>query len=181
MPLEEQREGAEATEDVLRWVGAVDAQDEALRPLPAENRPPLHDDGSTATRIELAWIDGDRARHSLRHVARVVDRGAVQVGAGHGRRCLGEQPTPALGVKADEIVRQQAVVHGPAHVRRQHAPAVEAHPGDVHEVRKSRVRTALPNESRREVQVVVVEEDRRSGSCSSSSTTASAKPRFTST
>ena len=37
------------------------------------------------------------------------------------------------------------------------------HPGDVHEVRESRVRAALPNESRREVQVVVVEEDRGSG------------------
>ena len=49
MPLEEQREGAEATEDVLRRVGAVDAQDEALRPLPAESRPPLQTTGSTAS------------------------------------------------------------------------------------------------------------------------------------
>ena len=119
--------------------------------------------GVVRERIELARIDGDRTSHGLRHVARIVDRGAVQVGADHGRSCLGEQPPPALGVKADEIVRQQPVVHRPAHVRRQHAPAVEAHPGDVHEVRKSRVRAALANESRREVQVVVVEEHHGAG------------------
>ena len=149
MRVEVQLERTEPAHDVLRGVGAVDAYDETFRAsrddltLGCEHRVALSE------RVELRRIDGDRGRHRLvRHVlpeqlARAVD----------------EVPPPAVGMKADDVVRDQPLVDRAAHRPRQHAPAVGLRPRNVHEVHERCVGPLLPDQTWCEVEVVIVGEN----------------------
>ncbi len=66
-------------------------------------------------------------------------------------------------MKAHDVVRQQPVVNRLANLRRQDLPVVRLGPRNVDEVGEGRVRGLLPDEPRRQVEVVVVEEHRRVG------------------
>jgi hypothetical protein len=65
MALEQQLEGAEATQDVLRRIRAVDPHHETLGPPSPQSRLPLQHGVVEHERIELARIHGDRASHRL--------------------------------------------------------------------------------------------------------------------
>ena len=69
-----------------------------------------------------------------------------------------EVPAPAVGVEADDVVREHALVNGAPHVLGQHVPVVGLRPRDVDELREARVRPVLAHVPRREVEVVVVDE-----------------------
>ena len=72
-----------------------------------------------------------------------------------------EVARPALGVKAEHVVRQQPLVDRVAPLTRQHAPV--GRPRDVHEVSEQGIRPCLADEPWREIQVVVVEKHERIG------------------
>ncbi len=102
-----------------------------------------------ASFIELAGIDRDRMRG---------DEGARRVEP--ERLARGEErSTPAFGVEPDDVVREQALVHGPHDRRGQQLPLLRRRPGNVDEVRQEGIGAALPHEHRRRIEVVVVEED----------------------
>ena len=65
-----------------------------------------------------------------------------------------------MGVKADDVVREQPVVDRAPDPLGQHAPEVGLRPRDVHEVAERGVGPGVADEPRREIQVIVVEEDR---------------------
>ena len=107
--------------------------------------------------IPIGWLVTTVRRPSCVTVARaVVDLGAEQLLAR-----AQEVPLPAGGVEADDVVREQALVHRAPQVLRQDVPVVGLRPRNVDEVRHDRVGPALPDQLRGEVQVVVVEEHRR--------------------
>ena len=72
-----------------------------------------------------------------------------------------EGPAPALGVKADDVVREQPLVHRDPQLGRQRVPVVRLGPRDVEEVRRHDLGSRLPHETRCEIQVIVVKENRR--------------------
>src|ERR671934_381096 len=163
--VEVELEGAEATDDVLRRVGAVDAQDEELRPALGDLA--LGGEHGRARRelLELVRVDRDRVRSDEDPPAPVL--GALEVGL-EGRAedveaAAEEIPPPAARVEADDVVREHAVVDRAPDGLGEHVPVVRLRPRDVHEVRERRVRRLVADHARREVEVVVVEEDGRLG------------------
>ncbi len=92
---------------------------------------------------------------------RTVDE--VAVGSDDVRAGAQEVAPPPVGVEADDVVGQQAVVERDANRLREDAPVVRLGPGDVHEMRQRGVRSARADEAGCEIEVVVVEEDGRLG------------------
>jgi hypothetical protein len=97
----------------------------------------------------------------------VVERGGalgeVARGTGEVARGTEEVQPPALRVKPDHVVREQALVDLAPDRPGKHVPVVGLRPGDVDEVREQRLGGLLPNEARGEVELVVVEEHRSAG------------------
>src|SRR5581483_11529337 len=153
MPLEEQPERLEAAHDVLRGVAPVDAEDELLGPAGDERGLPLEHRRVVPQALELVRVDADRTGDD----ARGAMRGDEAVGA------LEERAAPALGVEADDVVGEQPRVDRRGEIGRERIPGVRLLPRDVDEVGAQDVGALLPDERRREIEVVVVEEDRRLG------------------
>ncbi len=162
MALEQELERAEAAKDVLRRVGAVDADDQPFGAIVSKLGVPGDHERLVASASNSLGVHRDRAGNGLCPASVELDVRPI-ARAEQADRSVDERPAPALRVEADEVVREHAGVHGPAHVGRQHAPAVGADPRDVDEMREPRLRTPVANEARREIEVVVVEEDRRAG------------------
>ena len=145
MRFEEELVGAEAANDVLRRVRAVDADDEEL--CAARPRCLLLNADGLAPRelVELGGIDGDRphARTSSGRSAEPLrsrnrpPRPDVLAGPQ-------EVPPPALRVEADHVVRQQALVDRAPDRLGQDAPVVGLRPRDVDEVAERRRRARPP-------------------------------------
>ena len=140
--LEQQRERAEAAHDVLRRVGAVDAQ---RRAAPAGAAASSRSRSSTgvarrrARRTPAASTEIGVARHArVRPACRAPSPSRSRRAESVGARL--EVPPPARGVEADDVVREQPVVDRLAQPRRQHVPVVALRPRDVDEVREQRVR-----------------------------------------
>ena len=166
MRLEEELEGAEAAHDVLRRIGPVDAERRetpaGLRRSPAPPATRCSPTASASNSLGSTEIGATHARSS--RSAKRTDAGVVvHLGAEDVHAAAQEVPAPPVGVEADDVVRENALVQRPPDRFRQHAPVVGLRPGDVHEVRQRRRRGVLANDARRHVQVVVVEEDRRLG------------------
>src|SRR5438067_4796146 len=102
MALEHERKSVEATDDVLRRIGAVDAKHEQLGPRRSDAILFGEHCGRLLQRIELCGIDPDRVGNRLR--SRRRDRLAR----------LHEASAPALGVKADDVARAETFMHRPA-------------------------------------------------------------------
>jgi hypothetical protein len=66
-------------------------------------------------------------------------------------------------VKADDVVREQPLVHGDPHLRRERVPVIRLGPRDVDEMRRHDLGLRLPHQTRGEIEVVVVEENGRVG------------------
>jgi hypothetical protein len=66
-------------------------------------------------------------------------------------------------VERHDVVREQTLQHGFAHVRREHAPVIGLGPRDVHEEVQECIRGVLADGRRRGVQVVVVQHHDRVG------------------
>src|SRR5579862_9615240 len=113
MSLEEQREGLKAAHDVLRRVEAIDADDELLRPPRDERRFALEHRGVVPQPPELAGVDADRMRDDSRG-ATMLGNEALDAGE--------ERAAPALGVEADDVVREQSLVDRDAQLFRQRVP-----------------------------------------------------------
>jgi hypothetical protein len=156
-------ERAKAADDVLRRIGAVDAEDELLRP--ARDELPLGGEHSVATRqlVELGRIDGDRMHRHERPLPVPCRRALGEVGLGAGEIGRGPQEVepPAVGVEADHVVREHALVNRAPDRVGEDVPVVRLRPGNVDEVRKERLGRPLADGPRRQVEVVVVEEDGR--------------------
>ena len=165
MALEEQAESAKAAHDVLRRIGPVDAEDELLGAPRHESRLPLEHSGIVAEPVELRRVDADRVHNRPGRAATVLDRPGLPVDPRAEQPLHREQerPPPALGVKADDVVREQPLVHGDPQLGRERVPVVRLRPRDVEEVRRHDFGSRLPHQARREVQVVVVEENRGVG------------------
>jgi hypothetical protein len=88
---------------------------------------------------------------------RAVDE--VAIGSDDVRAGAEEVSAPTVGMEADDVVRQQAVVERDANRLREDAPIIRLGPGDVHEMPQRGVRSAGAYEARREIEVVVVEAD----------------------
>src|SRR5262249_59120189 len=107
-----EREGAEAADDVLRRIRAVDADDEELRPG-GDYAPLLGEDGrALAELVELRSVDPDRVH------------GARRVGARDLLGALDEAAAPTLRVEADGVVRAEALVNRAPDVRWERVPVV---------------------------------------------------------
>ena len=130
-----------------------------------ERRLPLEHRRILAQPVELRRVDADRMRDDARRAAAVLDRPGLPVDARAEQPLRREQERapPAVGVEADDVVREQPLVHGDPQLRRQRVPVVRLRPRDVDEVRRHDAGPRLPDERRREVEVVVVEEHRRVG------------------
>src|SRR5262249_23938976 len=138
MMLETQREGAEAADDVLRRIRAVDADDEELRPG-GDDAPLLVEDGrALAELVELLSVDPDRVH------------GARRAGACDLLGALDEAAAPALRVEAHDVVRAEALVNRPPDVRWERVPVVRLRPGHVDEVREPRLGPRVPHVTRGE-------------------------------
>ena len=163
MRLEVELEGAEAADDVLRRIGAVDAEDQLLgAPL---DQVALGGQNLVALGkvFELRDVDRDRMGSDPCAPPPVVGGAVdeVRVRTDEVARGAQEVHAPAVCVEADHVVREQAVVDRLPHRPRQDVPVVRLRPRDVDEVGEQRVGDPLADETGREVQVVVVEEDRR--------------------
>src|SRR5690242_5985579 len=106
MTLEEQGECLEATHDVLRGVGPVDAKDELFRTPGGEGRFALEDGRILAEPFELAHVDTDRMRDHPSRAALVLDRSSRPVDACTQQPLDREQEClpPALGMETDHVV-----------------------------------------------------------------------------
>jgi hypothetical protein len=134
--LEQALERAETPDDVLRRIGAIDPEDELLRAVLQELPLQLKDLGARRELVELRGVDRDRMV-GREHSATVVLGGAVlevALGVDDVHAGAEEVLAPAVGMEADDVVCQQAVVEGNADRFRQHAPVVRFGPRDVHEV-----------------------------------------------
>ena len=115
--------------------------------------------------LELAGIDGDRARGDEGPPASVRADAAIEVAVGVEQVAARAQEAaaPAMRVEADDVVREQPVVDRVPDRLGKHAPDVRLRPRDVHEVGERGIGPRLAHEPRREVEVIVVEDDRRVG------------------
>ncbi len=149
--LEQEPEGLEPSDDVLRRIGAVDPEDHRLGPrgdqlaLAREHRFAL------SQARELVRIDRDRMRRHER-AARVE----AQARAGREKRA-----SPALGVEADDVVGEQPAVDRRHDRGGQHRPGLGVHPGMWVKWASDGLGALRPDERGRDVEVVVVEEDGR--------------------
>ena len=113
--------------------------------------------------VELRRVDRDRVTRCEQPAAVVLRRRVDEVALRLDDVLAGAEKvaTPALGVETDHVVGEQAVMERDANRGRQDPPVVRLRPGDVHEVRERRLRTARADEARRQVEVVVVKADSR--------------------
>ena len=148
-------------------------------------------DGSSRSTRTMTWSRGAgpqllraapgarRGGHPLRRLdvqadGVVADVGHVTVRPQHAARAMvdpragqerlsGAQEVVgvALRLEADHVGRRQPLHDGGADARRDDLPQRRRRPGDVGEVADQRARPALPDEGRRQVQVVVVQHDAR--------------------
>ena len=163
MRLQVELESAEAADDVLRRVGPVDPEDQPLG-APLDDLPLSLEHGLAGRElVELLGVDRDRRRDDARPTLQVFGRPEPEVplGAEHVDGAAQEGEPPAVRVEADDVVCEEPVVDREPHVRRQDPPVVGLRPRDVHEVRQHRVGRRLPDEPRREVEVVVVKKNGR--------------------
>ena len=98
IPLEQQRERAKAADDVLRGIGAVDADDQHLGPRLHDLPLLLEHRRVLLQRLELVGVDPDRARDDVRAAAVVDEALALRIPLGardrHAR--LDEVAAPAV-------------------------------------------------------------------------------------
>jgi hypothetical protein len=144
-------------------VGAVDTDDELFVLIGTNLGEPSSYTLTRGKCLELLGIDGDRTRDGRRAPTRMAKHIPADRDVEQGRARIDEHAAPPLAVKADEVVREQSFVDRCADRRGQDAPPTRFHPRNVDEVRQDRLRRALSNELRSEIQVVVVEEDDRLG------------------
>ena len=140
--------------------------DELLRPPRHEGRLPLEHAGIVREPLELLRIDADRPRHDTGRAAAVLDRSRVRSTRGAEQPLDREQEgaPPALGVEADDVVREQALVHRHAQLRRQRVPVVRlAATGCGRSATCTTSGRASRTSARREIEVVVVEQHGRVG------------------
>ena len=76
--LEEELEGLEPTDDVLRGIGAIDTYDQELRSRLEDEALMLENARVLAQFFELGDVDRNRSRADARSLARVGDRRAVR-------------------------------------------------------------------------------------------------------
>jgi hypothetical protein len=132
--------------------------------LLAEPRPPLVGHVALGEVGLSSGVDAERKRADEGALAPVGDApaGAVHAGVGRGVHTVEEVPAVRVGVKAHEVVREQAVQQGlvlragPEHVPRG--------PRDVPEVREKGVRTLLADRPWGQREVIVLEPDHGVGS-----------------
>ena len=120
--LQEQLERPQAADDVLRRVGAVDAQNEPLRPR-ATIRRSARAPRRSRELVELRRVDRDRMRghepSARRRRPPVLEVASAPTIPSHARRKFRRQ---RAGVEADDVVGEQAVVDR----RARSAPAARA-------------------------------------------------------
>src|SRR5680860_109233 len=157
--LEEQVEGGEAAEHVLRQVGPVHAQDQVL--APAAQHPALVLVHGGALGVLAERLGRDRERVGAHpHLATVhSDHAGALVHLQVEQLAAAEQEVApvGMGVERDDVVGQDSLEEVLAHVAGQHAPGVWLGPRDVDEVVQEHVRPRLADVLGRRVEVVVVE------------------------
>ena len=156
--LEEQVEGAEAAQHVLREVGAVHAQDEGVAAAAQQLALELLRALRRRHRARRARVDRQRVAAHPHLAVRVADDAAVEVDleVHQVAAALQEVAPVALGVEADDVVGQQARVELLADAVGQDPPRVGLRPRDVDEVVQEDVGTRAAHERRQRVEVVVV-------------------------
>ena len=185
MGVEVELERPEAAHDVLRRVGAVDAEDQVLGPRLPRCRPLRRARASlvASSSNSAGSTEIGRTRTRTHTVRRYGPRRAreVDLGPDHVLAAAEEVPRPALGVEADDVVREQALVDRAADRLGQHAPVVGLRPRDVDEVGDASPRALRSRtKRRRRVEVVVVEEHgRRRARARAPTSTTSANSRLT--
>ena len=157
--LEEQVEGGEAAQHVLGQVGAVDPQDQEVAAAAQQLGLELAHARALSDQPRGLVVDRQRigphphlALAEAHHAALEVDLEVHQVAA-----ALQEVAPVGAGVKADDVVGQQAREDLLADPRRQHPPGVGLRPGDVDEVVQEDVRARAAHEVGQRVEVVVVD------------------------
>src|SRR4051812_16636946 len=108
MKLEQEPEGGEAAQDVLREIGTIDAQHEQLGPVGKKQLLLLEHCGVVGQGVELGDVDADRMRGDKRPVAAMYDgRGnLVDLCPEHVCARAEKVSPPAIRVQPDDVVRE---------------------------------------------------------------------------
>ena len=147
-------------------IGAVDPQDSYSGRLATRARASARAPASLCASSSNSAGSTEIGRACTSVVGRRVRRSSLEValGADDVLARAQEVPAPAVGVEADDVVREQPVVdRAPDRPRAARASSRAAARGCGRSARARRPARALAHEPRREVQVVVVEEDGRVG------------------
>src|SRR5665647_1450855 len=99
------------------------------------------------------------SRNSRRRRSRLRSSAAMRRAAAALQEVHGVVPR----VKGDDVVAEQALEHGCAHVRGEYEPRIALRPGDVHELMDEGARDGGAHQRRDAVEVVVVEHDEGAG------------------
>jgi len=153
--------GQESAHDVLRRVGAVDPDDQVLRPPVAQLSFLDHDSVRIGKAGRARDIDGyrvstrvDDAPLHQHRLFTLVDCQSCVLLARHQ-----EVAHVEARLEADDVAPEQAIEDCIPHLTWQHLPVLRRRPRDVDEVLDDRPVQLLANELRHEVELIVMDHD----------------------
>ncbi len=155
--------GEEAAHDVLREVGAVDAQDQVLGTPGGDLLLLLQRLGMARQVLELGDVDADRVVAHPDGTAFVEHR-LLAVVDGEAHVLLAGQQEVAhvtTRLEADDVVAEDALHDAVAHALGQDLPVLRRGPGDVHELLDARAEQFCADELRDAVELVVLHHHQR--------------------
>ncbi|CAB5030308.1 unannotated protein [freshwater metagenome] len=157
--VEEEVEGCEAAQNILRKVGAVNSQDQVLAAAALQLGLQLQRSRRVADLFRRGSVDRQRvcadpylAPAVVNDASLKIDLKVEQVAA-----ALDEVAAICLSVETDDVVGQQARVELIADLGWQHTPCVRLWPWDVNEVVEEHVRARGADNPRKRVEVVVMD------------------------
>ena len=161
--LEEDVEGGEAPQHVLREVGAVDADDQVVAAALEQLLLVAGDLLRLGRAVEPLGVDRERVGADPGLAALVDHRAALVVDLQLHQLAAALEEVAAVGrgVEADDVVGEHAPVDLLAPAVGEHPPGVRLGPGDVDEVVEEGVGPRLADQAGGGVEVVVVEHHHR--------------------